>query len=96
MNATTFDSLSVARKLKAAGMEEKQAETIAEVMHETIAAPRQRLLTKSDLAVVKSDLDAFEMGLKAEIKANLTFVVNRMTFTMLVAMGVLFAALKLV
>ena len=95
MNATTFDSLSVARKLKAAGMEEKQAETIAEIMYETIAAPRERLLTKSDLAVVKTDLDAFEAGIKAELKASLAPAVNRMTVTMLVAMVVLFAALKL-
>ena len=95
MNATTFDSLSVARKLKVAGMEEKQAETIAEIMHETIAAPRERMLTKSDLAVVQADLDAFETGFKAEIKASLASAVNRMTFTMLVGMGVLFAALKL-
>ena len=95
MNATTFDSLAVARKLKVAGMEEKQAETIAEVMHETIAAPRERLLTKSDLAVVKTDLDAFEVGIKAELKASLAPAVNRMTVTMLVAMVVLFAALKL-
>lgn len=95
MNVTTFDSLSVARKLKVAGMEEKQAETIAEIMHETIAAPRERLLTKSDLAVVQADLDAFETEFKAEIKASLASAVNRMTFTMLVGMGVLFAALKL-
>ena len=95
MNATTFDSLAVARKLKVAGMEEKQAETIAEIMHETIAAPRERLLTKSDLAVVKADLDAFEAGLKAEIKASLASAANRMTLTMFVALGVLFAALKL-
>lgn len=91
MNATTFDSLAVARKLKVAGMEEKQAETIAEIMHETIAAPRERLLTKSDLAVVKADLDNLELRLKAEIASAF----NRITFTMLVAMVVLFAALKL-
>ena len=94
MNATTFDSLSVARRLKAAGMEGKQAEAIAEIMFEAIVAPRKRLLTKTDLAVVKSDLDAFEMGIKAEIKASLGSAVNRMTLTTLVAMGVLFAALK--
>ena len=91
MNATTFDSLSVARKLKVAGMEEKQAETIAEIMHETIAAPRERLLTKSDLAVVKADLDNLELRLKAEIASAF----NRITYTTLVAVVVLFAALKL-
>ena len=95
MNATTFDSLSAARRFKAAGMEGKQAEAIAEIMFEAIAANRERLLTKSDLAVVKADLDAFEAGIRAELKASLAFAVNRMTFTMLVGMGVLFVALKL-
>ena len=84
MNATTFDTLTVARKLKAAGVEEKQAEAIAEIIYETIVVNRERLLTKTDLA-------AFEIGIKAE----LTAAANRFIFTMLVAMGVLFAALKL-
>ena len=84
MNATTFDSLSCARRLKAAGLEENQAEAIAEIMYETIAANREKLLTKSDLA-------AFEVGIKAELASAL----NRSTFTMLIAMGALFAALKL-
>ena len=91
MNTTTFDTLTVARRLKAAGVEEKQAEVIAETMYETIVASRERLLTKTDLAAVKIDLDAFDIGIKAE----LTAAVNRFIFTMLVAMGVLFAALKL-
>ena len=84
MNATTFDSLSCARRLKAAGLEENQAEAIAEIMYETIAANREKLLTKSDLA-------AFEVGIKAELASAF----DRMKLTMLAAMGALFAALKL-
>ena len=84
MNATTFDSLSAARRLKAAGLEENQAEAIAEIMYETIAANREKLLTKSDLA-------AFEVRIKAELASAF----DRMTLTMLAAMGALFAALKL-
>ena len=84
MNATTFDSLSCARRLKAAGLEENQAEAIAEIMYETIAANREKLLTKSDLA-------AFEVRIKAELASAF----DRMTLTMLAAMGALFAALKL-
>ena len=72
MNATTFDSLSVARRLKAAGMEGKQAEAIAEIMFEAIVAPGEGLLKKTDLAVVKSDLDAFEIRFKAEISSHST------------------------
>lgn len=84
MNATTFDSLSVARRLKAAGLEENQAEAIAEMMHEAIAANREKLLTKTDLA-------AFEVRIEAELASAF----NRMTLTMLIATGALFAALKL-
>ena len=84
MNVTTFDTLTVARRLKAAGVEEKQAEVIAELIYETIVANRERLLTKTDLA-------AFEIGIKAELAS----AANRFIFTMLVAMSVLFAALKL-
>ena len=84
MNATTFDSLSTARRLKAAGLEGNQAEAIAEIMFEAIAANRKELPTKTDL-------DAFEVGIKVEIASAF----NKSTFTMLAAMVVLFAALKL-
>ena len=84
MNATTFDSLSVARRLKAAGLEENQAEAIAEMMHEAIVANRKKLLTKTDLA-------AFGVRIEAELASAF----NRMTLTMLIATGALFAALKL-
>ena len=84
MNAATFDSLSAARRLKAAGMEENQAEAIAVIMYETIVANREELLTKTDLV-------AFEVRIEAELASAF----NRMTLTMLAAMGALFAALKL-
>ena len=83
MNATTFDSLSAARRLKGAGIEENQVEAIAEITHEAIVANREKLLTKTDLA-------AFEVRVEAELASAF----NRMTFIMLIAMGVLFAALK--
>ena len=84
MNATIFDRLSAARRLKAAGLREEQAEAIAEVLREASAANRGELATKVDFA-------ASEARLKAEIVS----AANRITFTMLVAMGALFAALKL-
>ena len=84
MNATTFDSLSAARRLKAAGLEGNQAEAVAGIMFEAIAGNRKEFPTKTDL-------DAFEVGFKAEIASAF----NRITSTMLAAMVVLFAALKL-
>ena len=95
MNATTFDTLTVARRFKAAGVEEKQAEVIAETMYETIVVSRGDLATKADFVALGAQINVVGERLKAEFKAELASAVNRMTFTMLVALGVLFAALKL-
>ena len=84
MNATTFDSLSAARRLKESGLEQGPAEAIAETMREATAANREDLATKSDLA-----------ALEARLKAEMATMANRTIITILVAMGVLFAALKL-
>ena len=84
MNAATFDSLSVARRLKAAGLEERKAEAIAEMMFEVFAVRREKLLTKTDLA-----------ALETRIEAKFASAFNRITFTMLIATCALFAALKL-
>ena len=90
MNATTFDSLSAARRLRAAGLREEQAEAIAEALREASATNRGELATKADL-VTKIDLAALE----ARLKAEMTTMANRTIATLLVGMGVLFAALKL-
>lgn len=84
MNATTFDSLSAARRLTEAGLEQGLAEAIAETMREVTAANREDLATKTDLAVL-------EVRLKAEMSAT----ANRVVVTILIALGVLLAALKL-
>ena len=84
MNATTFDSLSAARRLKEAGLEEGPAEAIAETMREAAAANREDFVTKADLA-------ALEVRLRVEMSA----MANRIIVTNLVALGILFAALKL-
>ena len=96
MYATTFDSLAVARKLKAAGVEENQAELFAESMREASIANREDLSTKADVAALEARLKAEIKALEAQLKAEIASAVNRMTFTMLVGMGVLFAALKLI
>lgn len=84
MNATTFDSLSAARRLREAGLEQGPAEAIAETMREAAAANREDLATKADVA-------ALEVGLKAEMSA----MGNRVIVIVLIALGTLLAALKL-
>ena len=95
MNVTTFDSLAVARRLKAAGIEENQAEVLAESMREASATNRGDLATKTDVATLEAQINVVEARLKTEFKAEIASAVNRMTFVMLAIMGVLFAALKL-
>lgn len=84
MNATAFDSLSAARRLKEAGLEQGPAEAIAETMREATVANREDLATKSDLA-----------ALEARLRAEMVTIGNRNLVATLVALGVLFAALKL-
>lgn len=91
MNATTFDSLAAARKLREAGMEQGPAEAIAGLLHKVAVANQEDLMTKADLAAFEVRFTGFEAGIKAELAS----AVNRMTFNMVVALGVLFAALKL-
>ena len=95
MNATTFDTLTVARRFEAAGVDEKQAEAIAEAMREVSVANRGDFATKADFVTLEAQISVAGERLKAEFKAEMASAVNRMTFTMLIAMGVLFAALKL-
>ena len=62
MTATTFNPLSAARDLEAAGIERRQAEAIAEGMREAAdaaaGADRDDLATKADLAEVRNELRA--------------------------------------
>ena len=67
MNTATFDTLTAARDLEAAGIERRQAEAIAEGMREAAdaaaGADREALATKTDLAEVRADLAALEARL---------------------------------
>ena len=84
MNATTFDSLSAARRLQEAGLEQGPAEAIAETLREATAANRDDLATKTDLS-------ALEVRLKAEMSTT----ANRVIVITLIALGALLAASKL-
>ena len=53
---TTFDTLSAARELEAAGLERRQAEAIAD---------RDTLATKADVAAVKADVEKVSSRLTA-------------------------------
>ena len=65
MTVAVFDTLTVVRDLESAGIERRQAEAHAEALRQTIAADRDALATKADLAKIESTLSA----LKAELGA---------------------------
>ena len=74
----------------------------AESMREASVANQDDFATKADIAALEAQINAVGArltaeikGLRAEFKADMASAINRMTFTMLVAIGVLFAALRL-
>ncbi len=58
MATVAFNPLALARRLKDAGMDESQAEAVADGLHEAVT---ENVATKADLAAVEKTLRA-EMG----------------------------------
>ena len=58
MTAATFDTLTAARDLEAAGIERRQAEAIAGTVRQAATADREALATKADLAELRADMQA--------------------------------------
>ncbi|MBF8273264.1 MAG: hypothetical protein HW380_2369 [Magnetococcales bacterium] len=63
--AMTFDTLAYAKRLKAVGFTEAQAEVQAETIVELM---EERLATKLDIEVVRRDMKEMETGLKRDMK----------------------------
>ena len=98
MNAATFDSLAAARKLRAAGFEQGPAEALAESLHEVTTANRQDFATKADIKDIKADITRLEAHIntvEARLRTEMVAIANRNLIATLVALGVLFAALRL-
>ena len=70
MSAATFDTLSAARDLEAAGIERKQAEAIAEGMRRAAGTDRGELATKADLTdfATKADLADLRVATRADLE----------------------------
>ena len=54
MSTATFDTLTTARALEAAGVERRQAEAHAEALRRAVSADRDELATKADLAELRA------------------------------------------
>lgn len=63
-----FDTLAYARKLKAAGMADAQAEAVAEATRDLISTDAA---TKTDIADLKHELKADIADLRHELKADI-------------------------
>ncbi len=64
MATVTFDTLAYAKKLKAAGFTEQQAEVQAQAFAEII---EERLATKQDIELLRRDMKELELRLKHDL-----------------------------
>ena len=67
MSIATFDTLTTARELEAAGVERRQAEAHAEALRRAVSADRDEFATKADLAGVRDEIRADLAGLEARM-----------------------------
>jgi len=68
MTTTTFDTLTFVKKLKSAGVDEKQAEIQAEVLNNALSDFQQKeLATKQDIGLIRKDLKISIAETKVEI-----------------------------
>ena len=68
MATLAFDTLAYAKKLKAAGVPEQQAEVQAEAFAEILD---ERLATKQDIELLRRDMKELELRLKHDLTLRL-------------------------
>ena len=108
MNTATFDTLSAARSLEAAGIESKQAEAIVGA----IRSSGEASVTKADLTAstteLRGEMTAMATELRgemaelrgemkamaAELRGEISSAVNKILLAQLAIAGLLFAAIK--
>ena len=91
MTAITFDTLKLARRLEAAGMDRKLAEAQAEALTEAMDTGIDALATKSDLADLRQDLRVFE----ERTQGRFTLLQWMIGFNIAVTLAVLWMLFKL-
>ena len=88
MNRSTFDTLTAARELQAAGMQDDQAEAVVTA----ISHAHSDQVTAGDLAVTAADIRADLAATAADFRADLAGLETRIARAMLVQSGVTIAA----
>ena len=64
MTSTDFDSISDTKRLRDAGFNADQAQTIAEGLHQAVIADRSTIASKADLAALKADVAALRIEMR--------------------------------
>jgi hypothetical protein len=64
-DSIAFDTLKMAARLEAAGYSSQQARAQTEAMAEALSS--QQLATKSDIGLLKNDIDLLKVATKADI-----------------------------
>ena len=101
MNNALHDTLSVTRRLKESGMENSQAEAVAETTHRSIVAATAHLATKADLETGLETLESRLTTAMASLETRLTWRLFRMMLgtmlgTMFGVAGLVVAILRLI
>ena len=65
MDATAYNALATARRLREAGFDQEQAETIADELRGAATADRDTLATKADIESTRADIQATKVEIRA-------------------------------
>ena len=87
----SFDSLTFARRLRAAGFSEAQAEALADANREMVV---HDLTTKDDIALVKADFIAVEHRLMSVIENQTLRLTGRMGIMLAAGLSLMTAIRK--
>jgi hypothetical protein len=93
----SIDTLEIAKRLRDAGLDERQAEAITGALRDMHDADLSRLATKEDLAALRAELRAEMATLRTELKAEIELLRRDLTIRlggMIVVLGGFLAAIK--
>ena len=83
----TFDTLEMVRRLEAKGFKREQAEEIISVVKDV----QQELATKSDIEVLRKDIEVLRREVKTDIEVlrrDMVIKISSITFVLLLAFKV--------
>ncbi|RPG23453.1 MAG: hypothetical protein CBC52_010355 [Gammaproteobacteria bacterium TMED92] len=92
MASYTFDTLSYAKELIAAGMPQQQAEVISLSQRTLI---ENELATKADIAGIQRDMKRMDVDLRRTIKELETSLTQRLGSIVVIALGAMTTLTKL-